>query len=243
MQLPDFEKKQQYIISMQLQEQQYNQMVQEAQMQGQEPPPPPPIDKEDQKLYQQTTWEEIKKFLEDNRLRSYMMDMETTFNVWEDEQEEIKSRLDYLKTLNESIQQAITISQSNPMYLELILKNTSWALSAFPRSRSVQNETDEIIAEILEQNRQAMENPPPQEPTPEQLIAQSGVMTAQADGMNAETKRKLAEIQARKVEIEGVKVAGELDIDKNKLMLDAQKAANEQQRTVEESFNKINTTY
>ncbi|GHT71294.1 hypothetical protein AGMMS49950_07660 [Endomicrobiia bacterium] len=116
------------------------------------------------------------------------------------EQEEVKSRLDYLTALNESIGQAIAVGQSNPRYLQLILKNTSWALSAFPRSRIVRNETDDIIAEILEENKQMAETTQPKEPMPDELISQAEVMSSYADQMNAQTKAKEAQIKEQKVQ-------------------------------------------
>ncbi|GHT71291.1 hypothetical protein AGMMS49950_07650 [Endomicrobiia bacterium] len=83
MELPHSQDKMQYQLSMQMQDVQYNQMVNDAQMQGVQSPQPPPVDKVQAKFFERPSWEEVKEFLENDRLRSYMMDMETTFNVWE----------------------------------------------------------------------------------------------------------------------------------------------------------------
>ncbi|GHT29199.1 hypothetical protein AGMMS49995_11180 [Endomicrobiia bacterium] len=175
--LPSNQEKMQYELEMKIQEDEYKLQQIEGMQMGQEVPPPP-VDKKQQKFFELPTWEDVKEFLENNKLRNYLIDVETTFNAWENEKESQANAIELLEVFTDSTSKLLPLIAQAPDLTDAFLGVLGGVLDKFRMPRRIRNSIDDSFTQMIENVREAMENPQPQPPQPEQMIAESEVMRA-----------------------------------------------------------------
>ena len=227
MQLPTEEEKQQYLATMRFNQQQ-------AQLQAQQQPQQPldqqqqpqPIDPQikhalalqaqTERFFSQPSWENVKQFMENTKLRAYLIDIETSFNLFENEAEAQKSRIDLLNVFSDSLMRALPVISQTPEVAEVYLKMISFALDSFRVSRAIKNSIDDSFDAMIEKfEAQAKENEQTnasQKPSPDATLAQAEMLKAQAEQQNSQTKLFEAQQNAQTKEFEAQLKQQELQI-------------------------------
>ena len=161
-------------------EAQYQQAVMMAQQQGQEPPPPPDV----------VTIEAIMGLLRDQRVRPFVLEVETDSTIMPDENAEKQRRAEFLTAIGGFIGQAAGLVQADPAAAPMAAEMLKFAAAAFRADRTLDTAIDEY-AEQLRIRAEAAQGQE-QQPDPAQEAA---AMEAQIK--QAEMQMKQAEMQAK----------------------------------------------
>ncbi|MDR0485748.1 MAG: hypothetical protein LBH29_03365 [Elusimicrobiota bacterium] len=151
------------------------------------------------------TWESVKEFLENNRLRSYLLDIETAFSIWADDEQTRKERIELLNIWTESIQKAMPIIAQAPELAQTFNKLISWAIDGFRASRSVKNGIEDALSQMVEKIKQQAAQPKQQQVDPQLLLAQAEQTRAQGEVMSAQAKVQEVQQEA-KIKEEEIKI-------------------------------------
>jgi hypothetical protein len=218
--LADFQTKQQTVQSQfQSAMQAYQQQMQQAQAQGRQlqiqAPQQPQVAPEVLKYFSNPTWEKLKEYIEDSRLRSYLLDVETNYSVWETDLETQKSRTELFTTITDTIQKASPIIAATPELADIYMKLISFTIDGFKVSRSLKNGIEDALLEIVENIKKKQAQPPQQQPDAQMLLAQAEMKKAEAEGIVAKARMQEAQVKAMQAQ-------AELQLEQAKVNIDTQ---------------------
>lgn len=134
----------------------------------------------------QPTIEAVMKFLRDQRIRPFVLDIETDSTIQPDEDAEKQRRAEFLTALGGTMQQLAGLVQLEPSAAGFAAEVLKFAVAPFRAGRDLEGAIDEFA----EQMKQRASNPPP---NPEAAAAQ------------ADMQMKMQELQA-KLQIEREKI-------------------------------------
>lgn len=215
-QLPTQADLQQQMMQMQAQFQQQTQMAQQAAAQGQQAPevPQPPD------LSDTVTIDAVGALLRDQRLRPFVLEVESDSTIAPNEQEEKASRMEFVQAMGGFIQQAGAMVVQQPETASFAVEVMKFAAGAFRAGRELDAALDEFAETIESGAAQAMQQRG--QPTPEQQK-----MQADAQAREAELKIKAAEsamsmqIRDRELELKAAEIElkqADLDIRREDLV-------------------------
>lgn len=171
---------------MTMQEKQQAQMASQAPpaSPGQPPAPPPPVDEKTQELLDLPSWEEVYAVIKNDLSRSYHVDIETDSTIKTDQDEEKQSRVEFLQAAGGFMAQAAQVQDPDlkPLLMELLM----FGVRGFKVARDLESEFESTMKKM----RKAAENPPPPQPSPEEVAAQMKQQELQQSG-----QLKQAELQ------------------------------------------------
>lgn len=177
-------------------------------------------------LDQTVTIEQVMKFLRDNRMRAFTLDIETDSTVTPDENAEKQRMTEYVTAMGGLLQQALPTVQSLPQAAPLLAEIIKKANRVFRTGRDF----EQVVDQFADQMKQIAAAPKPEGPTPEQIAAQVeqgkaqlAAQQQQIDAQAAQSQAQLAqgELQLRqqeassKAQIEQAKIAQKAESDKN----------------------------
>lgn len=166
-----------------------------------------------QKLQAKPTIERVMKFLRDEKLRPYVLDVETDSTIQPDEQAEKAARTEFVTALGGMVQQWLPVLQTVPQSAPLVGALIKFGIAPFRAGRELEGQVDETVDALTQQGQQQ------QGPSPEQQLTDAKMQQMQADAAN----------EAAKIKAQAAKDAAELQIKQQ----DAANAAEQRQREVD----------
>jgi len=177
--------------------QQYNQQVQQAQQMGQPPPPPPGVPQPDEDMIEQAqepTWEMVMSLLKDEKLRGFVIDVETDSTIEADQMQQQQKAEQFLTAVT---QYCAAWAQILPVAPDLADLAGEMLISA-ARLFKMGDTLETVIEEAVEKLEKKAEMPPPPNPQmqADQMKAQADVQTAQIGTQTAQIKAHAEEAKA-----------------------------------------------
>lgn len=162
------------------------------------------------------TWTDVLTVLRSERLRNCTFDIESTATAFDQTQQDKEARVGLFGTVQELLNKALPFMQANPEFIDAVKANVLFAVDAFPQSRTLKEAYENAFAAW----EARVKAPKPQQPTPEQMLAQAEQLKAQAEIMTAQARAAEAQVKLAQ--------AGEkINLDKARLLKDSQKDAAE----------------
>lgn len=125
------------------------------------------------KLMQQPTWEQVVQMLQEERLRPYMIDIETDSTIMPDENAQKQRVSEFLTALGGALQQLSAMVGARPDTAEFAGEVLKFAVTPFRAGRQLDTAIDNMIEKI--------QQPAQQGPSPEEIKAQADMQKAQVD--------------------------------------------------------------
>jgi hypothetical protein len=150
------------------------------------PPPQPPdpaMIQELQEIIKLPNWEDISAILRSDARRSYKVDIETDQTAAVDETEEKNTRIEFLTSMNQLMQQAIPLAMQMPLMRPLVKETVQFAVRAFKAGRPLEQAFEDAFVQL-----EKLPPPPPQG---------MGDPSKQADAEHAKAKTQIALQQAQ----------------------------------------------
>lgn len=165
-------------------------------------------------LQQTVTVEQIGALLKDQKLRPFVLDIETDSTIQPDETREKQKRVEFSGALAPVLQQGIGAMQMAPELGPFVAESLRYMASAFRPGRQM----DEAIDELAE--KFANYQPPPQQqgedPQAAQAQAQAAMVKAQADAQKAQTDAQVAQqdvqIRAQEADLKRVETEAKVEL-------------------------------
>lgn len=153
-----------------------------------------------QKLKSSVTIDQVMGLLKDQKLRPFVLDIETDSTIVPDENAQKQRMTEYVTAMSGLLQQLIPAVQQVPQLAPVGAEIIKKANSTFRMGR----EFEQVVEEFAEQMKQAASQP--KGPSPEQQKAEADAkaaeMAAQADGQRAQAETLTAQAEAKKAETE-----------------------------------------
>ena len=137
---------------------------------------------------------EMIQIMRDDKLRSYSIDVATDSTVFMDEEEEKRTRIEFLNTMGSYLERAVQIATANPLLTPIAFQSLRFLVGAWKVGRDFEDTIDMTEQQITQQAQQAMQAPP--QPSPEEMMTKEKV---QAELMKEQMKQqgKMADIQSK----------------------------------------------
>ena len=149
-----------------------------------------------QKLQQQPTIEKVMAFLRDNKMRCFVLDIETDSTVAADEQMEKQQRTEFVTALSGMLVQFGPMLQAEPQMAPLFGGLLKFALAPFRVGRELDGLVDQGIESLTQKGQQ----PPPENPDVIKAKTEDAKVQADIAKQAEELKLKAAEDQRKQQE-------------------------------------------
>ena len=137
---------------------------------------------------------EMMQIMRDDKLRGYSIDIESDATIFTDEEEEKKTRIEFLSSFGAYLQQAIGIANQSPALTPLAFQALRFLMGAWKVGRTFEDVIDRTEAQLTQQAQQALQAGP--QPSEAERIATQKMQTEMAKE-ELKQQGKLADIQAR----------------------------------------------
>lgn len=168
-----------------------------------------------EKLEATPTVEAVMQFLKDNKIRSFVLDIETDSTIQPDEQAEKQSRMELMGVLAQVIAQFAPLLQMSPAMAPMFGELVKFAMAPYRVGRQLEGVIDDAIEQAVQQAQQPQPNP-------------------EAEAMKADQEIKKAELQQRQQEAQ---MRGQIEMQK--AQMDAQSKLAEMQGRQQENDAKL----
>jgi hypothetical protein len=148
---------------------------------------------EAEKLMQSVTLEKVMELLRDQRLRPYILDIETDSTIQPDEDAEKQRRSEFVQVLSGLLAQALPLLQAAPEAADFVGEILQFGTAPFRAGRGMEGAIDELIEKIKEKASQ----PPPPDPEAAKAEAEGKRMEMQ---MQADQQKQQGEMQRTQIE-------------------------------------------
>jgi len=163
------------------------------------------------KLSATPTIEQVMKFLRDNKLRPFVLDIETDSTIQADEQAEKQARTEFVQALGGTIQQFAPILQAMPAFGPVFGDIIKFAMAPFRAGRELEGKIDEAIDSMNQQTQNKGPSPEEQQAQAEAqfkqqelaLKQQESEQKLQLDQQDAEAKQQLYAEDIRQKQLTG----------------------------------------
>jgi hypothetical protein len=171
------------------------------------------------KLNETPTLEKVTAFLRDQRIRPFVLDIETDSTIAPDEQAEKEARAEFLAALGGMIQQFGPVLAATPEMAPVVGELIKFALAPFRAGRELEGKIDEAIDALVAKSRQ-----PRPDPEAEKL---KGEMAMRQQEMQGKAQIEMAKLQADQ---QGRQVDAQLKQQENEAKLQQIEAKMQQDR-------------
>ena len=137
--------------------------------------------------------EEMLEIMREDKLRSYIIDVQTDSTVFEDEEEEKRTRIQFADTLGAYLVKAIEVTQAAPDLTPLAFEIVKFVSGAWKVGRNFEDIIDQTEATIMQQLEAAKQQP---QASAEQQMQQEKLQ-AQLQMEQLKQQGKLADISSR----------------------------------------------
>ena len=176
------------------------------------------------------TIEQIDALLKNQRLRPFVLDVESDSTIAPNEEAEKASRIEFIAAVGGFIQQAGGMVAAQPETAPFAAKMLKFTANSFRGGRELQGAIDEFAESIEKMASQ------PKGPSPEQMKAQADQQKMQMDLQMAQQKAQ-ADLEATQVkaQMDGQKLQAEIE----KMRLDAEMSRDQSQADLEKTGAEI----
>ncbi len=222
----------QQIMQVQQLAQQRAQQNQQEQAQGLPPtqfPPLPPIPPMILDAMKEPTWEEVMQLLRNEKLRGFVVDVETDSTIEPDQQAQQAAAVQFVTAVTQYLGVAAQILPIAPQAGPLLGELLSWATRQWKTADTIEGAIDEFV----EQMEMAAATPKPPDPQMqiEQHKAQAAGVKAQVATMQAQTDMQVAQLEGQtSLQTTNIKAQAE----QTKAQLDLAQTYAEHQTTMKE---------
>lgn len=169
---------------------------QQAGMQSAAPPQPPTIPQPTEEMVEalkEPSWEQVMAVLKNDKLRGFVVDVETDSTIEPDQQAQQKAAAEFTAAVAQLLTAALPIMQAAPDAVDFLGELMVWTTRQWKSADTIEGTVDEFVEKMKKKIEQAAQQPP-QEP-PE---VQAEKARAQADIAATEAKTA-ATVQATQV--------------------------------------------
>lgn len=157
-------------------------------------------------LQQQPTVEKVMALLREQRLRPFILDIETDSTIQPDEDAEKQRRAEFLTALGGTLQQLAPMVAQTPQSAGFAGEILKFALAPFRAGRELEASVDEFVDQMKQQASQPQENPEAEAAKAEAEMKQQELQMRQQETrakIEADQQKMQAEMQIKAVEAEG----------------------------------------
>lgn len=176
------------------------------------------------------------KLLKDERLRGFRIDIETDSIIEPDQQQVQQGRTEFLAAVGQFLEKAVPLGQVMPQFMPLLGKMLLFGARGFKAGRDLESALEQMVDDLQNQAK----NPPPKQPSPEEIKAQAEIQKQQMEGqrmqMQAQIDQQKAtqdlEMQRQKNAMDMERMQMELQMKREELELKRQEMQLKQQGMV-----------
>lgn len=170
------------------------------------------------------TIDQVVKLLRSDRIRPFVLDIETDSTIQPDEDAAKQRATELLTSIGTLLGQALPEVQAMPEAAPLVAESLKYAASQFRASRGMQDAIDEFADKM----EQLAKQPKPQGPSPEQIKAQADAQkaeqTAQKQQFDAQQAAAKIDLEKQRFEFEKLNSAIQARLDAKVVEMDKYKA-------------------
>jgi hypothetical protein len=225
--------------------QQYQQQAEAMQQAGQQPPPPPNLPQPTPEMIdalKEPTWEEVIGLLRNEKLRGFVIDIETDSTIEADQMMEQQKATEFVTATTQFVGAWLPVLQAAPNLAPLAGEMMMYAVRRYKAGETLET----AIEEAVEQMEAAAQQPPPPDPKvqaaqikaqAEQQKAQAAMQQTQIEAQARQQELQM-ELQAKQEEfqMEMIKLRAEMEAMQGELQIkrqEQQMAAEDQSRAQE----------
>lgn len=168
------------------------------------------------KLQEQPTVEKVMKFLRNQRIRPFVLDIETDSTIQPDEQAEKQSRAEFMQALGGMMAQFGPVAAQEPSLMPFVGELIKFGMAPYRVGRELEGVLEEAVENMMQRSQQPKPDPEAQKLQAEQAMEQQR--------MQAEERRVAAELQLKEREMQF-----KAQVEQAKLQAEAQGREQEQQ--------------
>lgn len=157
--------------------------------------------------------------LRSDKLRTFVVGIETDSTLAMDEVEERQARMEYLQAMGGIIEKIEIVKQASPELIRPLVESALFASASFRAGRQVEGAWERYLREIEEQERENKENPQPPPPDP-------AMLKVQLDGQKLEHQKMIDVAKLRQTDAKNM---AELVLEERRLLIDESGALNRMQ--------------
>lgn len=165
--------------------------------------------------------------LRNDKLRGFRIDVETDSMIEPDQQATQQGRVEFLTAVGAFLEKAVPMGQMNPKFMPILGKMLLFMARSFKAGRELEGAIEQAVDDLDKQAK----NPPPKQPTPEEIKAQTEMAKAKLD---AEMQQQQAAIDQQKMQGEMAlaqqKAQMDLEVERAKLDMDRQRLEMEREK-------------
>jgi hypothetical protein len=170
------------------------------------------------------TIDDVMETLRNDKMRSYIVDIESDSTVFEDAEQEKADRVELLQSISQFVGNWMQVAQvGGPPMMKLGMEMLGFGVRGFKAGRSMEDAIDEA-RQAIEQMAQQPEQPPPPDPAIEREKMKMEADKARAE---ADLQLKQLDLQLKQAELQGKGLDNE--IKREQLGLDAEAKALERE--------------
>ena len=209
---------------------QAQQLVQQVQQQAQQ------IQQQIQELGQEITFEAVFELYRNERMRPFILDIETDSTIQPDEDAAKQRTTEFLGALSTALAQLSPMVQAQPQSAPFAGEVLKFAVAPFRAGRELEGAIDEFTEKMKEAAAQPKPDPEAAKAQMEQAKLKADMEAKQA-AMQFDQQQAQIEAQIKQKELELKTAEGQqkLDLDRQKLELEAAKLDLERQRAVQDA--------
>jgi len=202
----------QQVQQMMMQAQQQAMMAQQqGQQQGQQPPPPPDMSKI-------VTIEQVDQLLKSDRLRPFLMQIESDSTIAADEQAEKNSRIEFVTAIGSFIQQAGAMVAQQPETAPFAGELIKFAAGGFRAGRDLGGAIEEFVDVVKSKAQAATQQ---QGPSPEEMAMQAEMQAKQQEmQMRMQEMQANAQLKQQEIQLRGQEMQAKATLEAERMRMD-----------------------
>lgn len=186
----------------------------------QSPPSDEPMPAVGPKEAARALFDEALALLRKDKLRSFRLDIETDSTIQPDVESDKAARVEFVGMVTQFLAQGGEMMQTMPQMMPVLGKLLLFGVRGFRVGRDLESSLEQLIA----QGERTARNPPPQQPSPEQVKAEAAKALAEQKGqLEREKMQGQMAADQQKHQLELQKLQAQIQADREKMQLELQK--------------------
>lgn len=198
------------------------------------------IDGQIAKTRQTVTIEQVMKLLRDQRLRPFILDIETDSTIQPDEDAEKQRRSEFMQVFSQASASLGQMVQLEPAFAPLAGQMLKFALAPFRAGRELEGAIDEFVEQMTQKAKQPRPNPEAEKLKAETQVKMADIQQRDAADkrrIDLEGKTKLAEDERERAKIASETILKRRDLEHRKTV-DAATADREERKITQDAILK-----
>ncbi len=167
-----------------------------------QPPVPPRIPQPPEEMIEalkEPSWEQVMAVLRDEKLRGFVVDVETDSTVEPDQQAQQQAASQFVESVTQFMLAAAQVVMADPEAAPMMGEMLSWAANQWKGADTIVGAVDEYVEQIKKKVEQMRQNPPPPNPKvqAEQTKLETAQVKGQAEGQKAQAGVVAVQMQAK----------------------------------------------